>query len=197
MDHLAANDCADLRRFRNPEGPAEGSFRKWIRTVATRTSVSHLRANPEYLGRRKDNGGVCWAPLDSLGPEIEEIADPGPDTSDVVEAHQLAERLGPHLREEQRAAVGAWLDGEKDEEIAEDLGLEDPRDADKLVRASLKRLRVHHAAEVRRCEERQSASDPKKRPGGVTDRSDLATSINRRARQRRSRPPGPRRDRNT
>lgn len=144
MGKLAAGDFAALRRFRDPEAgqPAE-SFLPWIATVAANAAISHVRAHPEYRGRRA--GGIHWMELDPLSDEADEIAgeeyDPIPD----IDAHRLAERLGPLLRPAQRAALGLWLEDHEHDEIARKLQLADKKAAKRQVRSAVTLMRAHLA----------------------------------------------------
>jgi DNA-directed RNA polymerase specialized sigma24 family protein len=151
MGRLAARDGEVLRRFRTQEGQG-APFRKWIATVAANASRSHVRAHPEYLGRRASNHGAYWVDLVEMSPE-DEMPDPTDhDPSRMIDAHRLAERLGPRFAPEQREALGLWLDGGEYEEIATEMHLPDETVSKRKVRSALKRMRVQLAAEVRALE---------------------------------------------
>jgi DNA-directed RNA polymerase specialized sigma24 family protein len=184
MGGLAAGEFEALRRFRDPEEarPA-ASFRKWVASVAVRASIDHVRAHPEYLGRRVSNDGAYWVCLDPLPTEADGLEGPADDLTATIEARRLAERLGSELNAAQRAALGLWLADVDHADIAAELALDGEATAERLVRAALKRLRRHGAAEARAAAEHEGGEHEKNRPAPVPDRSDLPSSLYRQARR--------------
>lgn len=144
MARLRADDFRHLRaflaRFR------KGSFEKWVVTFAARTAIDYVRAHPEYerppdvdtAGSRAS--GARWvrfepAPDSSSAPAITT------DITQLATAHHVVERAAHILTEPQHQALVLWLGDEDHEEIARRLGLMDATEAEKLVRAAVKRLR--------------------------------------------------------
>lgn len=63
------------------------------------------------------------------------------DPEKAATAAAVLERAHAMLGPDQLAALLLWLQGERRGAIADQLGLEDPVEADRLVRSALKRLR--------------------------------------------------------
>ena len=66
-----------------------------------------------------------------------------PSMTNVQMARELLEYAAHALESTQSRALRLWMDGVSHDDIARELGLATPRDADKLVRAALARLRRH------------------------------------------------------
>lgn len=75
--------------------------------------------------------------LDSDGP----ILRPKVTTNET--ARQILDYASKHLSEDQLAALGAWIEGASNDEIAAGLQLANAREADRLLRSGLARLRRH------------------------------------------------------
>jgi hypothetical protein len=66
-----------------------------------------------------------------------------PSMTNVQLARELLEYAARSLESTQLHALRRWMAGASFDELAGELGLANPRDADKLVRAALARLRRH------------------------------------------------------
>lgn len=171
MGQLARKDFARLHAFLEQEAARpEGSFRHWIATVAVHATVSYRRAYPEYQRRRVANDGPRWVPLDPLPEDVDEIPASEKSPFTGIDAHRVAERLGPRLGAEQRAALGYWLEEVGPDEIAAKVGLADEKTAMAKVWSGLKRLRVHLAAEDA---EKENRPTPVKNRRGVASCPDM------------------------
>jgi DNA-directed RNA polymerase specialized sigma24 family protein len=124
-----------------------GSFKTWLATVTARTAIDYVRAHPEYRDARgrddASEGADRWV---RIVPLAGEPVQPAADPTKVATAAVLLERARAELRPEQLSALYLWLQGDDHVEIAARLGLGSPREADRLVRAALKRLRDRYSA---------------------------------------------------
>lgn len=150
VQKLGEDRARRLRTFsdwheRNPEK----TFDDWARIVAANAIRDYVRAQ---LGAASTSEGE---PLPSakrllnefsMSPRLEELGFRPPVTA-AQAARQLLEYAEAHLPPAQRQALGAWLDGSTFEEIERDLGLEEPGEAKRLVRAAIAVLRRRFAPE--------------------------------------------------
>jgi DNA-directed RNA polymerase specialized sigma24 family protein len=113
----------------------------WLAVLARRTAIDYLRGHGEYLDQRH-LGGVAGAWVEPVTlPTDGKLPRKRPPITDLGTARQLLSYAGAHLPPEQRAALEAWVQGHGFAEIQRDLGLAAPKDAERLVRAALERLR--------------------------------------------------------
>ena len=141
MGRLRANDFGRLRQFalaqrQNPAVP----FMGWLLVVAKRVAIDYLRGMETYIDRRHDKDAStpgAWRQVGTL-PSDSKLPGVRPAITSRGTARQLLAYAGDELPAEQQAALAAWLEGASFGEIA---GQGDPRDAEKLVRAALVRLR--------------------------------------------------------
>lgn len=152
MERLRADGFRRLRSYlaSTEAAPAAGrtnSFKTWLCTVTARTAIDYVRSHPEYRdvrgrGTATDDVGrwVRFVPL------TREPIHPGADPTKVATAAVMLERARDELRPEQLSALYLWLQGDDHVEIAARLGLGSPKEADRLVRAALKRLRDRYAS---------------------------------------------------
>jgi DNA-directed RNA polymerase specialized sigma24 family protein len=140
MGRLRANRFGRLGHYLdalrdNPTLP----FMAWLAVVAKRSAIDYMRAHETYIDRRRDEqaskpGG--WRDVTGL-PDDSQLGARPPYTERGT-AHEVMEFAGSDLPMEQRAALEAWLAGSTFEEIA---GAGDADDAEKRVRAALRRVR--------------------------------------------------------
>jgi DNA-directed RNA polymerase specialized sigma24 family protein len=108
----------------------DGSFRRWLWTVARNAAISYVREHPEYLGRM-EAGARRWA---NHVPLTEALEDASPPLSRRVEVHGILTRARDLLEPAQLEALYGWLQGEA---------------ATPLVRSAVERLRYRFAPESR------------------------------------------------
>jgi DNA-directed RNA polymerase specialized sigma24 family protein len=125
----------------------DGSFQRWLWTVARNSAISHVREHPEYLGRR-EAGARRWANHVPLTEALEDVReDASPPLSRRIEVHRILTRARDLLEPAQLEALYGWLQGEA---------------ATPLVRSAVERLRYQFAA--------------KNRPARLTDRPKKAST---------------------
>ena len=147
MERLRADGFRRLRSYLaslEPERTGRvGSFKTWLCTVTARTSIDYVRAHPEYRDvRSRTSDADRWVRIVPLTAEPQHV---GVDPTKVATASVLLERARGELKPEQLSALYLWLQGDDHVEIAARLGLGSPKEADRLVRAALKRLRDRYA----------------------------------------------------
>ena len=149
LERLSKNDFRSLRLFQpwadaNP-GKDVGD---WIRIVTSNIARDHVSARLGGAAR----AGSDQAPLNKRMLNTLASLLPGdddhrlsfrPSMTNVQMARELLEYAARSLESTQLHALRRWMDGASFDELAGELGLASPRDADKLVRAALARLRRH------------------------------------------------------
>jgi DNA-directed RNA polymerase specialized sigma24 family protein len=151
MERLREGGCRRLRGFlESSEGRGGSSFKAWLATVTARAAIDYVRAHPEYVDPRGAGASTADGALSRwiriVPMPASEPAAPGLDPVRIATASVLLERARQDLDRAQLSALYLWLQGEDAAAIAERLGLATPRDAERLVRAALKRLRDRYAA---------------------------------------------------
>jgi DNA-directed RNA polymerase specialized sigma24 family protein len=124
------------------------TFMRWVIVVAKRAAIDRLRADPEYLDLRTggERGGA-WVETGELRADWNLPAARLPMTNRVA-ARQILRFAGAALTAPQRRAVEMWSEEASTEDIARDLGLASPDEAERLVRAAVQRLRRHFRQET-------------------------------------------------
>jgi DNA-directed RNA polymerase specialized sigma24 family protein len=143
MGRLRVNDFGRLRQFaeaqqQNPAVP----FMGWLLVVAKRVAIDYLRGVDTYIDRRHEKNAStpgAWHQVGAL-PSDSKLPGIRPPVTSRGTARELLAYAGDELPAEQQAALAAWLGGSSFEEIAAG---GDPKDAERLVRAALVRLRRH------------------------------------------------------
>jgi DNA-directed RNA polymerase specialized sigma24 family protein len=141
MSRLRANRFARLAQYvearrQNPAVPFIG----WLVVVAKRVAIDYMRAHETYVDRRHDKDASspgAWRDIRTL-PSDSQLPGARPAVTGRGTAHEMYAFAGAELPIEQRLALAAWLEGATFEEIAAG---GDSREAEKLVRAALVRLR--------------------------------------------------------
>jgi DNA-directed RNA polymerase specialized sigma24 family protein len=143
MGRLRANDFGRLRQFveaqrQNPAVP----FMGWLLVVAKRVAIDYLRGMETYIDRRHEKDASTPGAWHQVGALPSESKLPGvrPPVTGRGTARELMAYAGDELPPDQQAALAAWLGGSSFEEIAAG---GDSKDAEKLVRAALVKLRRH------------------------------------------------------
>lgn len=144
MHRLREDDFARLRTFLDEAGArAERAFRPWLVVLTTRAAIDHLRAHEHYRDRRGGDRTSRWIVVTQLDEGAGELERPI-GIEDIATARKALRYAKDALRDDQCAALEAWLEGRDADEIAQRLGLSDREAAKRLVRSSLKRLRDHY-----------------------------------------------------
>jgi len=141
MARLRVDGFARLAHFaeahrHNPAIP----FLGWLVVVAKRVAIDYLRGHEAYVDRRHDKAASspgAWRDIRSL-PSDSQLPGVRPAMTGRGTARELYAFAGAELAADQRRALAAWLEGATFDEIAAG---GDPREAEKLVRAALVRLR--------------------------------------------------------
>ena len=135
MERLAADGHARLRAWQ-ARSDGHPALLPWLAVVAKRVAIDHLRAQPEYVDGRGTGQGPRWhQPVTWT-----DGAATRPSFTNEAEARRLLELAQEILEPPQREALGRWLRGEDWRAVGEALAAT-PKDAERLVRAALERLR--------------------------------------------------------
>jgi DNA-directed RNA polymerase specialized sigma24 family protein len=150
MGRLRENDFRPIRAFlESIELRGGGSFKKWLATFTVYTAIDYVRSHPEYSvpsrldAKTAESQRDRWVRIDPM-PDFEP-AGPAADIPRMIEAMEVVEVAHRILKADQLEALLLWLVGLNHAQIARRLGLHDARTADKVVRASVKRLRDWYA----------------------------------------------------
>jgi hypothetical protein len=150
LERLRKDDFRGLRLF-PPWGDVNPGkdFGDWIRIVTINIARDHVSAR---LGGAASPGASDEAPLNKRMLNTLASLLPGDDDRRLAfrpamtneqTARELLEYAVRALEATQLRALRRWMDGASFDELAGELGLASPREADKLVRAALARLRRH------------------------------------------------------
>jgi len=146
LERLSKDDFRGLRLFQpwadvNPDK----DFGDWIRIVTVNIARDHMTAR--LGGAARDSDTPNKRMLNTLASLLPADDDNRlafrPAMTDVQVARELLEYAARSLESTQLRALRLWMDGASHDTIASELELASPRDADKLVRAALARLRRH------------------------------------------------------
>jgi DNA-directed RNA polymerase specialized sigma24 family protein len=121
----------------------ELTFMRWVIVMAKRAAIDRLRADPDYVDAR--HAGQRSGALVEVQELSDRMALAGarvPMTNRVA-AKQILRTASGVLTGSQLRAVEMWTEEISHEDIARALGLASARDADKMIRAGVERLRRH------------------------------------------------------
>jgi len=119
------------------------TFIPWVIVVTKRAAIDRMRADPEYVeARGSGERAGRWVETRTLSADWNLAAARLPMTNRVA-ARQILRHAGAALPDDQRRAVEMWSEEATSEDIARALGLESAEEADRLVRAGVRRLRRH------------------------------------------------------
>ena len=146
FERLQRDDYRGLRLFQPWVDANPGKdFGDWIRIVTTNIARDHMSSRLGDAARGTDEPNKRM--LNTLASMLPDGDDHRlafrPSMTHVQLARELLEYAERHLDPAQFLAMRRWIDGASFDEIAAELGLATPRDADKLVRAALAKLRRH------------------------------------------------------
>jgi len=118
----------------------------WLILVAKRVAIDCLRAHPDYIDRRRSaapgEAAGEWVRAVPLSGETRLPAGRPPMTNRVM-ARQILRYADSALEPPQRRALEMWAEQSTLEEIARELALDGPDEAERLVRSAVERLRRH------------------------------------------------------
>jgi DNA-directed RNA polymerase specialized sigma24 family protein len=140
MARLHDNGFARLGRYAQARRNNPIPFMGWLVVVAKRVAIDYMRMHEAYVDRRHDKNASspgAWRDIRTLPSESQLPAIRPPATARGA-AREMYAYADAALPDAQRRALDAWLEGGTFEEIAAG---GDPREAEKLVRRALVRLR--------------------------------------------------------
>ncbi len=150
FERLSKDDHRALRLFQPWAGANPGKgFGDWIRIVTANMARDHVSSRLGGAGRFADADDVPLNKrmLNTLATLLPADDDNRlafrPAMTNMQLARELLEYAERSLEGTQLRALRGWMEGATFDEIAAQLDLATPRDADKLVRAALARLRRH------------------------------------------------------
>lgn len=143
MARLRANNFARLSLYLDARAANPRlHFLSWLRVVAKRVGIDYLRAHPDYI-RRHDAGASRpgeWVDAGTLPPASQLFGQRPPVTNQGT-ARELLHYAAGNIPDDQRRAIELWAQSESFDDIATALGLPSGREAERMVRAALERLR--------------------------------------------------------
>lgn len=134
----------DFRRLRiyleSVDREQSGSFKTWLRVVAKNTAIDYMRGHAEFKRTTERDNEGRWVELEGMTGH-NPLPSGNPSTDRMAEATRMLTLAREILSEEQRSAVFVWLTSSDYRYVAEQLSLKTPKDAERLVRAALERIR--------------------------------------------------------
>jgi hypothetical protein len=148
LERLRKDDYRSLRLFRSWVDAHPGKdFGDWIRIVTVNLARDHVSSRLGAAERGDDDVPLNKRMLNTLASLLPDGDDERlafrPHMTQVQLARELLEYAERALDPAQLRALRGWMDGASFADLAAEFGLASPRDADKLVRAALARLRRH------------------------------------------------------
>jgi len=148
LERLQKDNYRGLRLFQPWAAANPGKdFGDWIRIVTVNIARDHMSSRLGAAERASDEPPLNKRMLNTLASLLPDADDHRlafrPSMTNVQLARELLEYAARSLDPAQFVALRRWIDGASFDELAVELGLATPRDADKLVRAALARLRRH------------------------------------------------------
>jgi DNA-directed RNA polymerase specialized sigma24 family protein len=143
MARVRANDNERLRRYLETKRQSpELRFGSWLRVVAKRVGIDYMRRHPDYIDRRHEGGGARgdWVEPGTL-PSQSRLGGARPPVTARGTVRQMLEYAAGAIPAEQRHALDLWMRGESFASIATATGVGSAREAERLVRAAIERLR--------------------------------------------------------
>jgi hypothetical protein len=153
LERLQRDDYRGLRLFEPWAAANPGKdFGDWIRIVTINIARDHVSSRLGVAGRASEKPALNKRMLNTLASLLPAGDDHRlafrPLMTNVQLARELLEYAARSLDPAQYLALRRWIDGASFDELAAELGLATPRDADKLVRAALAKLRRHFGDET-------------------------------------------------
>ena len=148
LERLKRDDYRGLRLFQPWADANPGKdFGDWIRIVTVNIARDHVSSRLGFAARIGDEGSPNKRMLNTfasllVGDDDQRLAFRPSMTNEQL-ARELLDYAARALDPIQLRALRRWMDGASFDELAAELQLEVPHDAQKLVRAALARLRRH------------------------------------------------------
>jgi hypothetical protein len=148
LERLSKDDFRSLRLYQPWADVNPGKdFGDWIRIVTVNIARDHMSARLGGAPSPDQDAPLNKRMLNTLASLLPSDDDNRlafrPSMTNVQVARELLEYAARTLEPTQLRALRRWMDGASHDEVALEMGLASPRDADKLVRAALARLRRH------------------------------------------------------
>jgi hypothetical protein len=146
MDRLHEDDFRRLRRYLAARADKPGmTFMPWLIVVTKRIAVDYLRAHAEYLDKRRSDSTASpgkWVERGSM-PAPSRLDGGRPPVTNQGTALAMLRYAYDELPQDQIRALEQWILDRSFDDIASELGLGTAKDAERMVRAALERLRRH------------------------------------------------------
>jgi len=147
MARLSDDDYRRLRLYLDARSERPSlTFMPWLIVVAKRVAIDYLRGHGEYIDRRRSrNTGSApgrWMQRKTM-PSESRIGGLRPQLTNHGVAMGMMRYAYAELPADQLKALEQWVVGGSYGDIAAELGLGSEKEAEKLVRAALQRLRRH------------------------------------------------------
>lgn len=146
MGRLRDDDYRRLRRYlQQKAAKPKMTFMPWLIVVAKRIAIDYLRAHADYIDKRRNldtESPGKWVEHGTL-PTDSRIDGGRPPVTNQGTALAMLRYAHQMLPPEQVGALELWILQKSFAEIADELQLESPKAAERLLRAALERLRRH------------------------------------------------------
>ena len=142
IEKLQADDYRRLKTYLEQDSK-RGGFPAWLAVVTRRIAIDYMRAHPDFIDRRKEleaSAAGAWILPGEL-PSNSQLGGHRPPVTNRGSALTLLRFAYESLPEDQMKALEMWILNTDYKEMASTLGLESGKDANKVVRAALERLR--------------------------------------------------------
>jgi hypothetical protein len=148
LERLSKDDYRGLRLFRSWAAAHPGKdFGDWIRIVTVNLARDHVSSRLGVAERADEDVPLNKRMLNTLASRLpggdDERIGFRPSMTEAQHVRELLEYAARALEPGQFRGLRGWMEGASFAELSAELGLAGPRDADKLVRAALARLRRH------------------------------------------------------
>lgn len=143
MARLRADDFKRLRLYVEAKrGNDKLRFFSWLRVVTKRVGIDYLRAHQDWVRRTEPDASTPgrWVDAGTLPPASQAHGHRPPVTVQGT-ARELLQFAAGVIEGDQLRALELWSQSEPFDDIAETLGLASAKDAEKMVRATIERLR--------------------------------------------------------
>jgi DNA-directed RNA polymerase specialized sigma24 family protein len=124
----------------------ELTFMRWLAVLARRVTIDCLRADPDYVDRRRSRNGAespgVWIETEEL-PSDATLSGGRPPMTNRVTARQILRYADGVLSDPQKRALEMWAEQASLGDIAGALALDGPAAAERQVRSAVERLRRH------------------------------------------------------
>ncbi len=147
MEKLRADDHRRLKMYLDKRSADPRlAFTPWLIVVAKRAAIDYMRAHDEYLDKRRsrnvDSAPGAWVAPGTL-PNDSRLGGSRPGMTNRGAALTMLRYAYETLPKDQIGALELWIINATYADMADKLGLDTPKDAERLVRAALERLRRH------------------------------------------------------